>query len=106
MSELSHPPKRSNPQSWIAVYNAQSIPEAQIVAGRLQNEGIPAFVHYPVGSMAIGINLGEILVLVHPNNYDTATAILFPDDIDELPDSVDTIIPGDNNDEDNEDDLE
>jgi hypothetical protein len=109
MPDLANTPRRSPSPTWIAVYTAHNIPEAQIVAGRLQHEGIPAFVHYPVGGMAMGINLGEIMVLVHPDQYDLASTILFPNDPDELPDSVDAIISpdaGGDGDEDDDDNLE
>ncbi|MBC8098752.1 MAG: DUF2007 domain-containing protein [Armatimonadetes bacterium] len=81
------------PQSpqWLTVYTAQHISEAQIVAGRLQSEGIPAMVHYPVGGSAMGIYLGAVRVLVRPEHFDLAEAVLSPDEANALPDSTDII---------------
>ncbi|MFW5691594.1 MAG: putative signal transducing protein [Chloroflexota bacterium] len=72
----------------MVAYVTQSIPEAQIIAGRLQHEDIPAVVDYMTGRDAIGLTVGlwgEVRVLVHPRDYDMAMAILFPDEPDELP---------------------
>jgi hypothetical protein len=82
---------------WMVVYIAHSEPEAYIVTGRLQTEGIPAFVHQePVGK-AYGFTvgpLGEVKVLVSPGDYDQALAILDDDayesdDLDITPDDDD-----------------
>ncbi len=82
-------PRRNHPQhEWIVIYTASNIPEAQIVAGRLQSEGIAALVNYPVGGSAMGIHLGTISVLVHPDDYQDAWQILFTEDdtlTEELP---------------------
>jgi hypothetical protein len=86
-SPQSHTP---NPQ-WMSVFTAYHLSEAQIVAGRLQHEGIPALVTYPTGGMAMGIYLGEVHVLVHPEHYARAISILDPEALDELPDSTDDI---------------
>jgi hypothetical protein len=72
----------------MVIYTASNIPEAQIVAGRLQSEGINALINYPIGGSAIGIRLGSISVLVKPNDYQAANEILFAEDEDipaELP---------------------
>jgi len=76
----------------MVVYVAHSEPEAIIVAGRLQNEGIETFIHRePVGNV-YGIYadpLGEVTVFVHPRDYDQAAGILDEDvDIedDDVPD--------------------
>lgn len=89
----------------MVVYTTYHIHEAQIVAGRLESEGITALVHQQAGASAIGIHigrLGEIAVLVHPDSYAQAHDILYPEARDELPDDVDRIIFGgeDNDDED------
>jgi hypothetical protein len=54
------------------VYITHNAPEAHVVAGRLETEGIPAMVYYEAGAGALGIHigsLGEVKVLVHPGNY-------------------------------------
>jgi hypothetical protein len=86
-------PRHNSPQhEWSVIYTASSIPEAQIVAGRLHAEGINALVNYPVGSSAMGIHLGNISVLVRPDDYQAGHKILFADDYDmpaELPEGYD-----------------
>ena len=82
--------QNANPNEFMVVYVASSDPEAHIVAGRLQSEGIPTWVHQePVGS-AYGITvgpLGEVRVLVRSDDYERALAILEQD-----PDT-DTLLP-------------
>lgn len=99
-------PKPSH--EWMIAYTTYNVHEAQIVAGRLESEGIPAMVHQQAGANAMGIHigrLGEVYVLVHPDHYEWALSILFPDVPDELPGDVDQIIFGsedDNSDDDEE----
>ncbi len=77
---------------WMVVYIASSEPEAYIIVGRLETEGIKAFVHQEPAGRAYGLTigtLGEITVLVSPEDYDQATAILdqdADDDTDMVPD--------------------
>jgi hypothetical protein len=82
-------PRQDLPQhEWIVIYTASNIPEAQIVAGRLHAEGIQALVNYPIGGTAIGVRLGSISVLVHPDDAQAAHEILFTEDdemTEELP---------------------
>ena len=95
MSNLSAPQKRK--PEWMVVYLTYSPPEAYIVAGRLQSEGIGAWVHQPAGANAIGITigpLGEVRVLVDAPDYDRALAILETDEPAELTDDVDRFIYG------------
>ena len=76
------------------MYIAYNAPEAHIVAGRLESEGIPALVHQMPGAGAIGItigSLGEVTVLVRAEDYGRAMVILEPDEPDALPDSTDDI---------------
>ena len=78
----------------MVVYLTYSPPEAYIVAGRLENEGIRAWVHQPPGANAIGITvgqLGEVKVLVDAPDFERARAILEAD-VEELPDDVDRIV--------------
>jgi hypothetical protein len=109
MSDLT---KRSSGASneWIAVYITHNLPEAHIVAGRLEYEGIPAMVNQAIGRSAIGITIGrmgEVAVLVHPADYDRALEILDPEGPDELPDSTaDVTYHWDDDLEDNDDIVE
>lgn len=87
---------------WMVVHVTYDFHEAHIVAGRLQSEGIAAMVHQQAGASAMGIHigrLGEIRVLVHPQDYDLAISILDPEEADALPDDVDRIIFGDDSDD-------
>jgi putative signal transducing protein len=91
----------SRPEAeWMVAYVTYDFHEAHIIAGRLQSEDIAVMVHQQAGANAIGIHvgrLGEIRVLVHPQDYDLAMAILYPDEADALTDDVDQIIFGDEN---------
>jgi len=84
----------------MVVYVAYSEPEAYIVAGRLQSEGIDAFVHQEPVGRAYGFSmgpLGEVKVLVRPEDYDQALTIL--DDEEIVSDETD-IVPEDDEDDD------
>ena len=88
---------RRSPQKpdWMVVYVTYHIHEAQILVGRLQAEDIQAILYQEPGASAIGIHigkLGEIKVLVRPEDYDIALDILFPDEPDALPDNTDPVI--------------
>ena len=80
----------------MVVYITFNVYEAQIISGRLESEGIPNLVHQEAGASAMGIHigrLGEVRVLVRPEDYDVAQALLAPpDEPAELPDDVDRII--------------
>lgn len=85
MDDKQNSISESNP--WMVVYIAYSEPEAYIVAGRLQTEGIPTFVQQEAIGRVYGLAggpLGEVKVLVSPNDYDRALEIL--DDTDESDD--------------------
>lgn len=87
--------RKSQPPEWMVVYITYNLHEAQIVAGRLKSEEIDAMIHQEAGASAMGIHigrLGEIKVLVHPDRYDQAMALLFPDEPGALPDDTDRII--------------
>lgn len=91
---------------WIVIYVTNDFTDAHIIAGRLEVEGIKAFIHRQPGASAFGITVGvfgEISVLVHPRDEARAEAILYPDEPDELPDSTDEISYHFN--EENEDDI-
>jgi hypothetical protein len=86
---------RSQAPQWMVVYVTHNVPEAHIVAGRLESEGIPAMVHQVPGASALGIHigsLGEITVLVREADYSRAMMILDPDTPDLLTDSSDDMI--------------
>lgn len=92
--------QNANPNEFMVVYVAGSDPEAHIVAGRLQSEGIQSWVHQePVGS-AYGITvgpLGEVRVLVRSDDYQRALAILEQDpDADTLLPDTDIVNEDDN----------
>ncbi|RMF76193.1 MAG: hypothetical protein D6737_20665 [Chloroflexi bacterium] len=79
----------------MVVYVTHNYSEAHIVAGRLQSEGIPAMVNQALGANAFGLtigSIGEVKVLVHPENYEIALHILFPEEHDTLTDNTDRII--------------
>lgn len=80
---------------WRVVFTTTNAADAEIVAGRLRSEQIPAMVHQEAGGRALGITvgmLGEVKVLVRPGDYERAIAILEPDYPDELPDATDSLI--------------
>jgi hypothetical protein len=80
---------------WMIVYSTNDLIDAQIVVGRLEVEGIKAFTQQESLGGIYGISygaLGGINVLVNPSDYDDATAILEPDDLDALPENSDDVI--------------
>jgi hypothetical protein len=94
---------------WMVAHLTNNIHEAQIVAGRLESEGIPAMIHTEPGSDALGIHigrLGEIRVLVRPQDYDHVLNIIEPGDPQRLPDISDRITFAPLDDEDEDDDHE
>jgi hypothetical protein len=88
--------QQNNEPDWVVVYTTAVFPEAHIIFGRLQSEGIEAYIHTQPGASAMGITLGTfggISVLVRPADYDVAMELLhgeddFSDD-DLLPDTTD-----------------
>lgn len=79
---------------WMVVYETPNEPEAHVVAGRLQVEGIQAVVYRQPGASALGITigrLGSITVLVRPDDYERSLALLESDELDELPNTTDDI---------------
>jgi hypothetical protein len=79
---------------WMVIYETPNEPEAHVIAGRLQVEGIQAIVYRQPGAAALGITigrLGSITVLVRPSDYERSLALLEPDYLDELPDTTDDI---------------
>lgn len=79
-------------EGWKIVYTAHSEPEALVVAGRLENQGIDAFVHREVTGSAYAVYtdpFGDVSVLVHPDDFDDASAILAEDVSDEPSEDAD-----------------
>lgn len=109
MGKLEKPKRGGRPPEWISVYLTHNPTEAHIVAGRLKHEGIQAMVHQEAGASAIGINignLGEVKVLVHPEDYDEALAIIDPEEPEALPETTDDIVYMMFDDEEDDDDHE
>jgi hypothetical protein len=79
----------------MVVYITYNFLEAQIVAGRLESDGIKALVYQEPGANAIGIRIGrmgEVKVLVRAEDYDAAEALLYYEEPNTLPDDIDRII--------------
>lgn len=79
---------------WLAVYITHNLPEAHIILGKLRAHDIPAMIHQEAGATAIGLtlgNLGEIKVLVSPSDYEQASALLFPEDAEQIEANSDRI---------------
>lgn len=62
----------------VAIYNARQI-EAQIIKGRLENEGIPVLLSYDSSSVVFGFTvdgLGEVKIMVPERFAEQAREIL------------------------------
>lgn len=105
-NNLSNQPNNKN--EWMVAYITHNMGEAQIVAGRLQHEGIPAILDHMAGLSAIGITMGrmgEIRILVHPQHYELSQHILFDEDDDNaLPEGDEDVIYYDDWNADDDDD--
>lgn len=87
-------------REWMVAWVTNAPQEAQIIAGKLQFEGIQTLLHRQAGAGAMGIHigqLGEVRVLVHPSDYDIALAILNPATPSSLPQDNSNIIFDDDN---------
>ncbi len=74
-------PQNRSPQ-WQSVYVTNSRPDAYIVAGRLEHEGIATLIHAEAGRDALGIHigaLGAIHVLVDIAEVAAAESLLYPE---------------------------
>ena len=92
---------------WMVVYTTNDLTDAHIVAGRLQVEGIKTFIHRSTFGSVYGITYGtagETSVVVNPEDYERALAILEPDEVYSLSDDNEEIIYY--SDQDDEDDSE
>ena len=86
---------------WMVVYVTYHIHEGQIIVGRLQFEDIPAMLYQEPGADAIGVRIGrmgEIKVLVRPENYAAALRILSPEEPATLDSDTDQVIFDEDND--------
>jgi hypothetical protein len=91
---------------WMIVYTTNDITEAHIIAGRLEVEGVKVMVNRQVGAAAYGFTvgkIGEVNIVVHPNDYERALAILEPDELYALSEDNEQIVYYDYH-EDGEDD--
>lgn len=72
---------------WTALYVTNNLQEAHILAGKLKANDVPSHIHQEAGATALGItlgNLGEIKILVAPENLERAEALLFPDALSQI----------------------
>ena len=77
------PPKNK----YITIYIANGQPEAQIIKGRLELEGIPAILRYESLGLVYGLTvdgLGQVEIQVPSNLVQTAKDILNTDESDTL----------------------
>ncbi|MDL1900953.1 DUF2007 domain-containing protein [Anaerolineae bacterium CFX9] len=75
-------PPSHTPEGWMVVLVTYNPLEAHVVSGRLQSEGIQTWIYQESVGRSIGIQigpLGEVKVLVHPDEYDRALTILNSD---------------------------
>jgi hypothetical protein len=85
---------------WVVVFVTDNLPEAHIVSGRLDYEGIPSWVFQEPGAAAWGITvgiLGEVRVLVNAHDYERAQSILqhdaAPPELEATTDDIRLIFP-------------
>lgn len=100
MSEINRPPS-----DLLVVYTTMSYEEAHIIKGRLEHDHIPAIIQREAVAGALGISIGrygEVHVLVRSTDYDTAIALLYPDEPEQLEDSTESVIYWWDDDEDDE----
>ena len=92
---------------WMIVYTTHDQTDAHIVAGRLEVEGIKSFIQRESLGGIYGITygaLGGVHVVVNPEDYDKAMAILEPDELYALSDDNEDIIYYNNHPEAEDDD--
>ena len=71
--------EKTGKEKLVTVYTAAGQPEAQIVKGRLENEGIPALLRYESAGIVWGITvdgLGQVEVQVPLSRAEEAKQIL------------------------------
>lgn len=75
-------PHARPPNGWMAVYVTNNVPDAYIVVGRLESEGFKSWVQQEAAGAAFGLTVGQmgaVQVLVNPEDYDAAMAVLETD---------------------------
>jgi len=63
----------------MSVYVTNSVPDAYIVVGRLEVEGIRSWVQQEAAGAAFGVTVGQmgaVQVLVNPEDYEAAMSVL------------------------------
>jgi len=91
---LQKPKGKPDQPEWITIHISHNLQEAHIISGRLKAYDIPNMVHTVPGASAIGItygNMGEIKVLVHPDDYEQAYQILNPHTSERLESNTDKV---------------
>jgi Putative prokaryotic signal transducing protein len=91
---------------WMIVYEATDVNEAQIVAGRLEVDGIKALVNQPTMASVFGLTLGQMgntTVAVRPEDYERALKLLEPDEQLALNDDNERVIYSDSQPDDDRD---
>jgi hypothetical protein len=94
---------------WMVVYSTHDLNDAHIVAGRLEVEGIKSFIQRESLANVFGITFGALggtNVLVNPEDYTRALAILEPDELYALSDDNEDIIYYNNHPDNDDDDDE
>jgi hypothetical protein len=79
-------PHARPPEGWMSVYVTNSVPDAYIVVGRLDVDGIRSWVQQEAAGAALGLTVGQmgaVQVLVNPEDFEAAMAILAVDYSDE-----------------------
>ena len=72
-------PHARPPEGWMSVYVTNSSADAYIVVGRLETDGIRSWVQQEAAGAAFGLTVGQmgaVQVLVNPEDYPAALAIL------------------------------
>ncbi len=80
---LQKPKGKPNRPEWVAIYITHNLQEAHVIAGKLNAFDIPSMVNTVPGASAFGItygNMGEIKILIHPDDYNRAEEVLFPEE--------------------------
>lgn len=65
--------------TWLVVYTASGMAQANIVAGRLETEGIPTIMKYEAAGPIYAVTvdgLGEVKILVPEQEFDRAVEAL------------------------------
>lgn len=75
-------PRAKHPDGWHVVFSTYNEPEAHIIVGRLESSGVRSWIYREAVGSAMGISfgpLGEVMVLVAPEDYASARTILSED---------------------------